>query len=1066
GDNVSMTINGQDYGATVGNDDTWSVDVAGSDLAADSAFDVTVDSTDDAGNTVTTTGSSTHGVDLLAGITVSLDDVNAENAGNAPIGGTTSDVEQGQTVSLAITDGTSTVNATATVGADGSYETNADLSELVDGNLDVTATVTDQAGNSATATDTAVLDAVNERPMADPVSTTADIFDASVSVPSGVSTDPLLFKQFSVDGTVDGNAPEPSPTLGGTDAETPLDELTFTLESIPTSGTLFIDIEGDGTYTSALIGDEFSNDSTFYWLDDGSGSNTINVDFSQAPAADSGITLYAYGYDGVQDNTLLNFQGNGVGVSDDTDNNLQEQVPNQLGYRDGKSQTLVMDFDGPAHGAEISVSRLIKNEGEVGKVEAYLDGEQVGAWTFSGVDGATLNGESVDFNIGGSNGGFNLPDGIAFDQLRFTATEYADGYQANGSSNDSSEYFVDSISYQTFSPAEFEYRVNDSDGAESDSVKVEIGVPETNTDVPESFESGAPSITVVTPEAMTVDEAFLEAGTRAGEVPADGEPGATANGQFTLNAPAGLGILSIAAAGLTSGDAGFANGQVTLNAGQLATLGNDPVVIETPEGNTLRLTGLDADSGTVDFRFELNQAVTNVDGEPLDKAPISLELTDANGTTAQATLNVAILDDGVDTTDDPLAITAGGTAEGNVLDNDSGADVDLEVTSVAFAGIEQPVPENGDSITIAGDNGTLTIGRDGAYSYQANAVEPVNIQGSSADIWETQTAGLWGFDASTTIPLEGDGGLDLTALSTGNDNITFNGGEKSGVGVKVKGGANTIDDGESILIQLEDSTDQLTVGINRFNEAQEKFGFWTAYNDDGDVVGSGGFSGLNNNGDRFELAIETTESFSYLQMGLDTGDVNNNSGYVIDELSYTPTHQFEQDSFTYTVVDQDGSTAEGTLSAFMHSDDLTPFIGTEGDDPLVGSDADEAFAGLAGDDTLTGGLGDDVFKWTLTDQGDTNAPANDVITDFGTGNDVLDLRDLLVDETEQTIGDFLSVEQDGGDLVFQVTHDGGSDGATQTIRLEGKQFADFGGAENSSELIQNMLDSGQLKIDT
>ncbi|MDG4868599.1 retention module-containing protein, partial [Guyparkeria sp. 1SP6A2] len=62
GDDVSVTINGTAYGTAVENDGSWSVDVAGSDLAADSAFDVTVDSTDDAGNTVTTTGSSTHGV--------------------------------------------------------------------------------------------------------------------------------------------------------------------------------------------------------------------------------------------------------------------------------------------------------------------------------------------------------------------------------------------------------------------------------------------------------------------------------------------------------------------------------------------------------------------------------------------------------------------------------------------------------------------------------------------------------------------------------------------------------------------------------------------------------------------------------------------------------------------------------------------------------------------------------------------------------------------------------------------------------------------------------------------
>ncbi|MFP4463348.1 MAG: type I secretion C-terminal target domain-containing protein, partial [Guyparkeria sp.] len=127
---------------------------------------------------------------------------------------------------------------------------------------------------------------------------------------------------------------------------------------------------------------------------------------------------------------------------------------------------------------------------------------------------------------------------------------------------------------------------------------------------------------------------------------------------------------------------------------------------------------------------------------------------------------------------------------------------------------------------------------------------------------------------------------------------------------------------------------------------------------------------------------------------------------------------------------------------------------------------DDGLAGGAGNDTLTGDIGDDVFKWTLADRGDTNEPANDVITDFGTGNDVLDLRDLLVDESEQSIGDFLSVTEDGDDLVFQVTHDGGADGATQTITLQDKSFSDFGGATNSDELIQNMLDSGQLKIDT
>ncbi|MCD6173724.1 MAG: Ig-like domain-containing protein, partial [Sulfurimonas sp.] len=53
GDTVSMTINGNDYTTTVQADGTYSVDVAGADLAADTSFNVNVVSTDSLGNEVT-----------------------------------------------------------------------------------------------------------------------------------------------------------------------------------------------------------------------------------------------------------------------------------------------------------------------------------------------------------------------------------------------------------------------------------------------------------------------------------------------------------------------------------------------------------------------------------------------------------------------------------------------------------------------------------------------------------------------------------------------------------------------------------------------------------------------------------------------------------------------------------------------------------------------------------------------------------------------------------------------------------------------------------------------------
>ncbi|PAU79532.1 DUF5801 repeats-in-toxin domain-containing protein, partial [Halomonas salipaludis] len=144
--------------------------------------------------------------------------------------------------------------------------------------------------------------------------------------------------------------------------------------------------------------------------------------------------------------------------------------------------------------------------------------------------------------------------------------------------------------------------------------------------------------------------------------------------------------------------------------------------------------------------------------------------------------------------------------------------------------------------------------------------------------------------------------------------------------------------------------------------------------------------------------------------------------------------------------------------------------GGAGDDILIGGSGDDLLIGGAGNDILAGGAGDDVFKWNFGDQGDADTPAHDIVTDFGNGQNTLDIADLLQDESEATIGQFVFAEQEGSDTVLYISSDGSLAGskenADQTIRLEGKSFSDFGASPgDSADLIAKMIENGQLHID-
>ncbi|PKO25031.1 MAG: hypothetical protein CVU35_06235, partial [Betaproteobacteria bacterium HGW-Betaproteobacteria-8] len=161
-----------------------------------------------------------------------------------------------------------------------------------------------------------------------------------------------------------------------------------------------------------------------------------------------------------------------------------------------------------------------------------------------------------------------------------------------------------------------------------------------------------------------------------------------------------------------------------------------------------------------------------------------------------------------------------------------------------------------------------------------------------------------------------------------------------------------------------------------------------------------------------------------------------------------------------------GGAGNDTLNGGAGNDVLKGGIGN---DTLDGGDGDDTLVGGAGNDTMTGGLGADVFEWSLADAGTAGAPALDTVTDFGNGNDLLDLRDLLQGESSSSLENYLHFETVGSDTVVHISSSGGFSGGynagneDQTITLQNVDL--IGSFTSDQQIIQNLLDTQKLITD-
>jgi hypothetical protein len=206
-----------------------------------------------------------------------------------------------------------------------------------------------------------------------------------------------------------------------------------------------------------------------------------------------------------------------------------------------------------------------------------------------------------------------------------------------------------------------------------------------------------------------------------------------------------------------------------------------------------------------------------------------------------------------------------------------------------------------------------------------------------------------------------------------------------------------------------------------------------------------------------DVDFETVEVINYDGTDGYTGDAFSLGGFGFDVAGDGSDIDM---SFDLQSTDGDGDIATGTLDVTVTPDDGN----------ITGTIDSEVIVGGAGNDILTGLAGNDIFYFGADDDGTLATPAADTITDFNAlgESDSIDLADLLVGEESNPLTDYLSVAEDGTDLVISVTPDGAGTDMTQTITLQDTSLADLGATLGDTQIniINDLITNGHINVDS
>ncbi|MCK5747923.1 MAG: cadherin-like domain-containing protein [Oricola sp.] len=424
------TFNVTDGGNTIGTDGGADNLLANDDLGADGAQVTSFTYTDENGETQTADAGST--VDTEQGtLTVNADgtwsfesDDRIESADGSPVM---------DNFTYTITDGdgdTSTANVTINV-SDGT----AEPPELVVGDaigyednaipINISTSLTDTDGSESLSI------TISGVPEGATLSAGTDNGDGTWTLEEsdldGLTVTPPTDSDVDFDLSVSVTSTETSTGETSTVTDTFTVEVDAVADPTTVSATVEAKLVGGEQVTETVSGEGSIDASNFNQPGHGFtvSARTLNADGSLSDASSDNVTSQSGG---------LGVKGNASAGEPDA----------QLGFNPETetSEQLVIDFDHDVTELSFTVSRLFANEGDgVGDAS----GNEQGRWQV--FDDGELVAEGTFDNDSGNEGTFSidLPDGVSFNQIVFSATEYSGG--DGDQTQDSSDYFIKDIDF-------------------------------------------------------------------------------------------------------------------------------------------------------------------------------------------------------------------------------------------------------------------------------------------------------------------------------------------------------------------------------------------------------------------------------------------------------------------------------------------------------------------------------------------------------------------------------------------------------------------------------------------